>query len=526
MRKYALVLIAFVFTMHTSWAAPIFSVTPNVTGQPELVKGQQGTYLFQITNNTNNNLANIGLHNLPAGTSAVASTTASLSCTTAPSSCQYCTFPLTLAAQASCLLKLTINSNLIDSSIQGGPQVCFTANKPVYCSQPFQISQLSTNVRPGPISTLCDDHISNFNSELSQSIDSSTIDNATIYSWGPARNQLIMSSSNPNTAACMTTNLSNSPSLRWMEKRVIEAEKFWVSQKLNYCHHHVPDFQTPATSYGTPRASISTGGGFCSNVADLMPGSTYYGQNVRWNYSGSNAETSANWNNNNYMWYGVDCSDFTAFIYNYAFGIQFNSDTGYQGGQCIPSKNCPGGVTEQDKLTPNSQTISNNLVAFTANDPDSSAGVLLCSDGSLDVTGSNPNCGAYGTNRYISVFDKDGNNTLAVTDKEIAYFQPGDLIFLGFKNQPAGGDDPVRAASLVTHVITWTGKKVGYGVDDIHPSKIAPESVCPQSDWQPQVGDWVIIDSHYQGADYRVFSACFYKNNIWGVRRVIGYMQP
>ena len=97
---------------------------------------------------------------------------------------------------------------------------------------------------------------------------------------------------------------------------------------------------------------------------------------------------------------------------------------------------------------------------------------------------------------------------------------PGDLLFLGF----AGNNDGNNPTSMVTHVITWTGKKVGYGTDDIKPKQIAPEEICPDS-WQPHIGDWVIVDSHYQGPDYRVFTPCFYQNNVWGVRRVIGYMK-
>ena len=76
-------------------------------------------------------------------------------------------------------------------------------------------------------------------------------------------------------------------------------------------------------------------------------------------------------------------------------------------------------------------------------------------------------------------------------------------------------------SSLVTHVVMWTGKQVGFGPNDIPPAQIAPNGLCPQATWMPQIGNWVITDSHYQGADYRVLTPCFYLNNLWGVRRVI-----
>lgn len=479
---------------------PIFKITPNVQGQTQLIAGQQGTYIYQVSNNTTKSLTNIGLHNLPAGVSVVAN-----------AGYQYCTFPLNLNSQQNCLLKFNINSNQSSSNISGGPKVCFSATKPIYCSQPLDGEQLATTITTGPVSGSCQDNVANFNYELSQTFDSTVIDNATIQSWGPARNHLLLSPANPNLTTCPTTNINNTTSISWMQNRVLAAYDFWVKQKLNYCHHHVPDFATPLVSNGTARASIGTSsGGYCSAATDIMPGSAYYGQAVRWNYTGTGSETAENWTTNNQMWYGIDCSDFTSFIYNFAFGIQFNSDTGYQAGQATNGT--------QDLLTPNGQASPGNLLRpFNNSDPQSPAGVLVCKDGTTEQ--ESPNCG--GANGYFSAFlGPDIHPTPSnITPQMLNLLKPGDLLFLGFAGN--GGNNPT---SMVTHVITWTGKKVGYGANDIPPAQIAPEEICPNN-WQPQVGDWVIIDSHYQGPDYRVFTACFYQNNIWGVRRVIGYMQ-
>ena len=502
---------------------PVFSVTPNVTGQAQLVQGQQGTYIYQITNNTQFNLTNIGLHQVPPGVTTVAN-----------AGYQYCNFPLSLNSHSSCLMKVNVNSNQSPTDVDGGPQICFTPSKPVYCSQPLNVNQFATHILPGPISSSCANNINNFNYELTQTFDSTTIDPMTIESWGPARNQLLLSSSNPNLTGCVTTDINNTTNISWMRQRLLAAENFWIGQKLNYCHHHVPDFATPAISNGTPRAQIAVkDGGYCSNAVNIMPGSRYYGQPVRWNYSGTGSETQQNWINNNYMWYGVDCSDFTSFAYNFSFGFQFNSDTGYQAGQAT------GGA--QDNLLPNTQTAGDTLQIPTYVSPTTDpAGVLVCKDGTVetrsglatDYCGSGPGGPVPSNNGYFSVFLNAQPATTDptfpvptpsnVTANMLNLLKPGDLIFLGFHpgSSSGSGNNP---SSVVTHVVTWTGKKVGYGANDINPSQIAPESICPNN-WQPQIGDWVIIDSHYQGPDYRVFTNCFYQNNIWGVRRVIGYM--
>lgn len=494
MKKYSLLTLV-LMSCH-SFAAPVFSVTPNVTGQATLVQGQQGSYIYQITNNTKNNLSNIGLLNLPAGVSIASS----------GYGFQYCSFPLTLDSNASCLFKLNVNSNQTPASVNGGPKVCFRSDKPIYCSQPPNANQLATSILPGPLSTSCWDNVGNFNDVLTQNFDTGSVDQ-----WGPAPAVFTMSSSNPNLTGCAA-----SAGTGWSQQRILDAIDFWIQQKLNYCHHHVPDYATPVVNFGTPRASIpGSAGGYCSTFTDLKPGTPYYGQEVRWNYSGTGSETKENWLNNNYQWFGVDCSDFTKFYYNFAlsganlstFTAPFNSDTGYQAGQST------GGT--QDTLTPNEQQSLNSYLGNYSNS--TAAGTILCADGSLEqISSIPPTCGA-GANPYMSVFDNTGHRTLTITDTMLGYLQPGDLLFVA----PPSNSDGAATSSIITHVITWTSKKVGNGPNDIPASRIAPNEECP-NDWQPQTGDWVIADSHYQGPDYRVYNGCgFYVDNIWGVRRVI-----
>lgn len=514
---------------------PIFLITPNVrpplpNASPEaplLVQGQLGTAIYQVINNSNRTLSNIGVTNLPNGVTQVSNT--------GP---DYCSATTSLNRPGSlCLIELRINTSL-SGNVSGGPKIC--SDNGARCSQPFSTDQLSVQLTPGPVPQSCVGNESNFSYELTQPFDSSVIDPGTVNSWGPGRNQLLLSPSNPNLTTCTTTNPTNTTAISWMQSRLIYAEDFWVKQKLNYCHHHVTDFYTPTTSYGTARSAIGTSdGGYCSNATSLYPSN--YGQAIRWNYSGTGSETSQNWVNNNRMWYGVDCSDFTSFAYNFAFGIQFNSDTGFQAGQATDNS--------QDYLIPNAQdsTAADQLQLFSNTNPNSAAGVLVCKDGTTEQrTGPNAYCGTGGVsglctgtypsrscpNGYMSVFNGEYYDpahpafhqpTSTITASMLNNLKPGDMLYLAF-NPGSGNGDGNNKTSVVTHVITWTGKKVGYGANDINPSQIAPESICPNN-WQPQVGDWVIIDSHYQGPDYRDFTPCFYQNNIWGVRRVIGYMQ-
>lgn len=493
----------------------LFSVIPLVRPPSLLFQDQTGTAIYQVTNNTHYTKS-AGLNYLPMGVSQVTGLSDSRT--------SYCASPLILAPGQgnSCLIKLAINGNL-SGNVHGGPIVCFLTTPPIYCSQPFSTEQL--NITLTPPSNTCESNVDNFNNELATSFDDINMFSS---GWGPGRQFLPLSSNNPNLTTCISKNPNDLTEVAWMQNRVLAAEDFWVKQKINYCHHYVPDYATPITVKGLPRTQITSGAGFCSDAINIMPNSRYYGQPVRWNYSGLDSETSNNWINNNQMWYGIDCSDFTSFIYNFAFGIQFNSDTGYQAGQKSDGS--------QNLLTPNGQQLNNPIyILQTPSSPPSyysAAGVLVCLDGTVEGQ-SGATCHP-GNKNYLSVFydaieDPVSHKVVLnrLRDNIDAYLGnllPGDLIFLGFP-PGAGKGSGNNPQSLVTHVVTWTGKKVGYGVNEIHPKQIAPESICPNN-WQPNIGDWVIIDSHYQGPDYRVFSDCFYSNNVWGVRRIIGYMQP
>ena len=504
MKKIILVGICSIISMQCFAASrPFFLVVPIISAESSLINGQFGSAVYQITNNTTINFSSSGLGLMTAGVTPNVGSVSQYS--------QYCTNPFTLAPGGSCLLKVDLNSSLLGQGITSGPNVYFKQSQPVYGSQPAQPEQLNVPVILGPIPQDCNSNYANFNAELSQNFDSTT---SFTQGWGPARNPLTLSSSNPNLTNCSTT-----AGVSWQRQRIVAAAAFWVAQKLNYCHHYNPDYATPVSG----RNASGTSGGYCNPASDTMPGSVYYGQQARWNYTGQGSETANNWVNNNQMWYGMDCSNTTAFLYNFAFDIQFDSKTSSQAGQedCPGSTNCP-----QDDLSPNQQNTGSYVGQYLDNA--NRAGSLVCADGTIDPNSAPGSVGTptlcVGHGSYLSSINSSGGfdnpavtiDTLVPNGTPILY--PGDLLFIA-----GGGSNPDGSTSEVTHVIMWLGQQVGYGPNDINPAKIAPnDAPCADpSIWQPHIGDWVIVDSHYQGYDYRVLTYCFYLQNLWGVRRVI-----
>lgn len=518
MKNYfqAILWVLIIISANSFASKQIFLVTPRISAESSLINGQTGSAVYQITNNTNFTLSNIGLV-MP---SSVTANTTSVSANS-----QYCSNPFTLAPGGSCLLKVNLITTLLGTSLNGGPTVCYSQSNPVYCSQPLTPDQMNVPISQGTIPQDCASNYANFTYELTQNFDSSTSFDT---GWGPTRVVPALSPSNPNLTNCTTT-----AGVTWERQRIVAAAQYWVAQKLNYCHHYNPDYATPVSQRGASGSS----GGYCNPAVDSMPGSVYYGQQARWNYNGQGSETANNWVNNNQMWYGMDCSNTTSFVYGFAFGtnstlnIPFDSKTSIQAGQCTnisgeSNPSCPSGQN-QDQLSPNEQVPNTKIL----NAPQE-AGLLVCADGTTDPDPNHPSM-CTGHNGYLSGIASTGCFTQSVTVSQVAQvLQPGDLLYIagaGGKNctsnpnPPDPQTNPDGSTSAVTHVIMWLGKQVGYGTNDINPALIAPNDApcADQSIWQPQVGDWVIVDSHYQGYDYRILTSCFYLNDLWGVRRVL-----
>lgn len=511
MKKFAFILTGIGCS---AFCAPHLLITPNITPPSQLKRTDQTAAVYQVLNNTRNRTFHtLTMDFMPAG---VTPNTDSVSTNT-----QYCTNPFELAPGEHCLLKATINSNVMSNALHQGPVVCLAPGLGVNCVQPSPSDQLNVTIGSA-LSQTCANNVANFNAELRQSLDSTDF----VPKWGPPRNPLSLSASNPDLTNCPT-----SAGVTWSRTRVIAAADYWISQKLNYCHHYNPDWATPVAD----RTTVESDAGYC-NPAGVNTDANqdpYYstsdypyintGQQVRWNYSGKGHETQRNWVNNNQMWYGFDCSNYTAFLYNFALNIQFDSKTNYQAGQTTDGCDSEGKHCVEDDLSPNQQSQIDP--AKILNNP-GRAGYLVCSDGTTDPTPDTPTlCAGHGG--YLSSINSSGLFTTPVTISNIVQngapiLKPGDIMFIA-----GGGPDfhpnPDSTTSSVTHAILWIGKQVGYGPNDINPSLIAPSSApcASYAKWGPSIGDWVISDSHYQGADYRVLSQCFYLNDLWGVRRVL-----
>lgn len=386
-------------------------------------------------------------------------------------------------------------------------------------------SSTSSSPTPTPPPNYCALNVANFDSLSGVSLASLPYD----FIWGPSLANLQFPT---NLESC-------NASIVWQQSRVLAAANYWVTQKVNYCHHHIPTWYPEYNMDGvTPNPDAKTSFESCSASTDVMPPIPIESL-IRWNYSGIGNESQQAWYNTasgkayatgNYG-YGLDCSDYTKLNYAYAESIYFTSDVSMQAGQESTQKN----------LAPNMQGFQDSAAQDTIGLY--SAGNLVCNDGTTvnlpKGMADNTSCNGHGG--YISVFESNGSyNPNGVTESALNNLQPGDLLYIaGCASDPfalqdkACGNNPRQN---VTHVVMWTGQKIGQSAW-ITNGMIAPETdtdiygvangECesqPMPWWSVTAnqGNWIITDSHYQGPDYRAFTSCFYRNQVWGVRRVLG----
>lgn len=370
----------------------------------------------------------------------------------------------------------------------------------------------SPNPSPSPTPSYCQQNVANFSAISGINLSTTPFD----YVWGPALANLPFPA---NLSQCQ----SNSS---WNQARILAAVDYWVGQKVNYCHHHVPTWNPAYELNGTtPNPQAVAASAMCSINSDIMP-PVPAESIIRWNYSGVGTETATAWYNvnsglayptGNYA-YGLDCSDYTKLVYAYAESVYFTSAVAMQAGQSVAQSNLapnmPGFVDSPE---------SDSMGLY-------SAGNLVCADGSLAPNrgiANSSSCNGHGG--YISVFESNGSyNESAVTNAMLNNLQPGDLIYIA----GSAYDYNTHAVTpLVTHVIIWIGQQIGSS-SYISDSMIAPQTnidsagyhahECDGEFWSAtnNTGNWIISDSHYQGPDYRAFTSCFYRNQVWGVRRV------
>jgi len=176
---------------------------------------------------------------------------------------------------------------------------------------------------------------------------------------------------------------------------------------------------------------------------------------------------------------GLDCSDLSGWAYRIGLKEEFSTAINAQAGQPLAG-HFANATAQQLCLNKSEQT-------------EGAAGDFLTYNGHV-----------------IDASLLEGNKTSPILNM----LAPGDLLFI----------TPDANSTHVTHVITWTGKKVAKAGSGVTDTTVALDLIAPSipgSGTGRLIGDWVIIDSHYQGADYRDFSG-WYVDNLWGVRRVIG----
>lgn len=269
---------------------------------------------------------------------------------------------------------------------------------------------------------------------------------------------------------------------------VMAAENYWVDQGINYCHHHIPGWVPPSSPAKFRNSSSgSTSGGSSSGMTCTA--------NRR--SDGSQSLTAVAHDDVN--WQGVDCSDFTSWVYDFT-GVTHadgNLETG------IGTQACS---TDDDPLVGKEQ-----------------AGVLL---------------------------DINQGNIASLVD----HLRPGDLLYITQTAPLAANSTPTNVANgfIVSHVITWTGKhfselrngpegnlydpaaagrresRLGADIGSYLKSVDPNQRILPTDLGTADKDPWMIIDSHFAGPAYRPFviptasmKADWYVANLSHVRRII-----
>ena len=266
-----------------------------------------------------------------------------------------------------------------------------------------------------------------------------THDYNTSLPYGPTLPQLYTSSSTPNPAIVnaltfdrgnavfdvpLNTRPSNVDLTTWQQQRLVYAASTLIG--THYQHLHLPQFDPANTSTTFPWSPVSTNS-VLQTTQDLEHGASGTAPNPYKETYGSPQP-------------GIDCTDFAAYTYNLALGIQMHSGTANQ-------------ITFSSGSGP---ALNNHPMA-----------TVLSATG--DIINPNfllsPN---YGTNAL--------NGPTALDSLE-AQLQAGDLLY-------------IRGGSDISHVVIWLGQ---YGTNaDGTPSNIP--LVISSHDNTPAIFDTTEID--------------------------------
>ncbi len=314
-----------------------------------------------------------------------------------------------------------------------------------------------------------------------------SLDNWTFVSdgkWGPSK-----ATYGPITAPATCTDVD-----QFRRELVMAVENYWIDHGLNYCHHHIPGWLPKDDSAGRKlyRNSTSTLNG-TSGGASPMTCTAQRNTAGEQQIKASATSTPGAYSAKEINWQGLDCSNFTAWSYDFAG---------------LVTTQLPGDIASQS-----------------------------CSVGS-DVPGV--------------LLDINSSNFAAMAGS----LRPGDLLYITQKAPTTGKDSYLNGSTensatfKAAHVVTWTGKRwsdLQAGADrdkydlarlgavgsrlggDLNAGYLGYDASLLGSDGAHD--PWMIIDSHYAGPAYRPFvpadpanhiKANWYGSSLSAVRRVIG----
>ena len=304
----------------------------------------------------------------------------------------------------------------------------------------------------------------------------------TASSWGPLAAQYGPISA-PSGCADIAT---------FQRELVMAVENYWVDQNINYCHHHVPGWLPPDDSAeADPKyrnASAGSTSGTTSKPAQRYGMTCTAQRDVDGSQvvQGASDAVASPLAKAQVQWHGVDCSDFTAWVYNFA-------------GLTNPNNGVETAISTQACMTPQGGEATQSWAG------PAQAGILLdINHGNFDTTA----------------------NLLA----------PGDLLYIELAPPKGWTETPTSTIGL-SHVVTWTGKTwrelrngpEGWRYD---PALIGQPSSRLGGDIARILGSddvlgtleaknpYMIIDSHYAGPAYRPFVG-WYRTSLSNVRRIV-----
>jgi cell wall-associated NlpC family hydrolase len=183
----------------------------------------------------------------------------------------------------------------------------------------------------------------------------------------------------------------------WQQQRILAAANVFLQAGTHYQHFHMPNFDPRQVTSGTgfPWSPVSTGTSLKSTV-DLDQGLSGTVPNP---YAATYGSPQP----------GIDCTDFSSYVYNLALGIQMHS-----------------GTPNQVKFSGSGTLAPGNTASATV----------------LDSSG-NPLTPQffYGPNFGTAVHN--GTNSLTAL---VSQFQPGDLLYMG------------NPSDNLVHVVMWLGQ--------------------------------------------------------------------